>query len=61
MVTNSNNPLDRILSKHPPLYQTNHLPDRELCGVVDYRGRVCALPNGHQDKHSFVLRTVRED
>lgn len=55
------NPLDRILSKRPPLYQTNHLPDRKICGVVDYRGRVCGNWNGHDGPHNFVPRTVRED
>jgi hypothetical protein len=62
MVTNSSNsPLDRILSKRAPLYQSNHLPDRKLCGAVDYRGRVCAAPNNHDGKHIFVPRTTRED
>lgn len=32
-----------------------------LCGVVDYRSRVCGAPNDHEGNHNFVLRTVRED
>jgi len=53
--------LARIFGAKPPLYQTNHLADRMICGLVDYRGRVCGNWNGHTDKHSFVPRTVRED
>jgi hypothetical protein len=60
MNTNTN-PLDRILSKRPPLYQTNHLSDRKLCGQVNARGMVCAAANNHDGKCNFVVRTTRED
>lgn len=61
MVTNSsNNPLDRYLSEPAPAYLAE-LSERGLCGIVDLRGRVCAALHGHDDKHSFVPRTVRED
>jgi len=53
--------LRKVLSSKPPLYRTNHLPDRALCGEVDFSGRVCAAPNGHAGAHTFVLRTGRED
>jgi len=33
----------------------------ECCRVAGTRGRICAAPIGHEDKHSFVIPTVRED
>lgn len=53
--------LRALLSSKPPLYQTNHLPERALCGMVDFRGRVCGLPHPHAGAHRFVPRTTRED
>ena len=61
MQNNTPNPLDRILSKRPPLYQTNHLLDRTYCQLVDHRGRVCFALRDHDGPHNFVPRTVRED
>jgi hypothetical protein len=34
---------------------------RTICGLIDYRGRICGNWSGHTDPHSFVPRTVRED
>ena len=51
----------RLLAARAPLYQTNHLPDRKYCELVDYRGRVCFAERDHAGNHNFVPRTVRED